>query len=310
MDSPTQPYLVAKKCGTALHFLLVHNKNLNKIRHFRRAQFKNHNKADDMVSQKKKGNEKPKTSRFKTIHAPEKQSIRQRSKAPNTHRATKLWTTCFSEYLVEKQLAPMDQLTNEELPDVLEQFYAEVCKKEKRISGQECDYPENEHSYKNTTLKAIRGALARYFKEERSIDIISGEQFIRANQLFAGVQKINKENGLGSIKSKPPITESDMQKIADYFKHCLAGPPNAKALQEITLFYIIFFLCRRGRENLRPMKKSTFSIAVDADDGRKYIYQAIDEAHKNHSQNDTSESNQGRIYEVLDNLLYNTIAVK
>ena len=46
------------------------------------------------------------------------------------------------------------------------------------------------------------------------------------------------------------------------------------------------------------MTVNTFKIAVDLEDGRRYVYQYIDEADKNHHQGDTTPSNKGRIYEV------------
>ena len=50
------------------------------------------------------------------------------------------------------------------------------------------------------------------------------------------------------------------------------------------------------------MTKSTFAIAVDPEDNRRYIYQAIDESDKNHQQNEMALSNQGCIYEVTGNI--------
>ena len=110
-------------------------------------------------------------------------------------------------------------------------------------------------------------------------------------------QKDNKQKGLGKIDNKPAITDEDMVKIAEYFKKVLAGPPNPKALLQMVVFNILYYLCRRGRENLRNMTKSTFAIAIDPKNGKKFIYQAQDEADKNHGPNDTSIANQGRIYE-------------
>ena len=79
-------------------------------------------------------------------------------------------------------------------------------------------------------------------------------------------------------------------------------PPNARNLQEIVIFYILFYMCRRDRENLRTMK-NTFQVAIVNEDAQKgrYIYQAVDECDKNHSANDTKASNDGRIYEIPGN---------
>ena len=71
--------------------------------------------------------------------------------------------------------------------------------------------------------------------------------------------------------------------------------PNRKVLQQIVLFNIMYYLCRRGRENLQKMTVSTFGIATDPDNMLQYIYQCVDEADKNHSANDTAKANQGGI---------------
>lgn len=241
---------------------------------------------------------KKKTSRFGTTNANEKQDILDKRKKPNTNRATKLWFTCFTDYLREKELPEVKDITNEDLPNILEQFYSEVRKKEAKENPKNEAAVEGDRLYKNTSLKAIRGALARYFKEARCIDIISNEKFLRANQVFEGVQRINKEKGLGSIISKPPIDDSDLHRITEYFKAGMSGPPNPQLLQQCVLFYIVLYMCRRGRENLRDMTKDTFKLTKDAEDGRMYIFQAVDEADKNHSHKDTTNSNDGRIYEV------------
>ena len=46
------------------------------------------------------------------------------------------------------------------------------------------------------------------------------------------------------------------------------------------------------------MSVNTFAIATDPDTKKEYIYQKVDEADKNHNQNDTHKANQGRIYKV------------
>ena len=66
---------------------------------------------------------------------------------------------------------------------------------------------------------------------------------------------------------------------------------------ELLLFNIIFYMERGGRENLRIMKKDTFTVEQNSD-GLHYIYQKKDEADKNQDEKDTENSNQSRIYGV------------
>ena len=47
----------------------------------------------------------------------------------------------------------------------------------------------------------------------------------------------------------------------------------------------------------KPMVKTTFGIKFGPESQRKYIYQKIDEADKNHLYHDTNKANDGRIYE-------------
>ena len=158
-------------------------------------------------------------------------------------------------------------------------------------------------NYKTSTLRSIHGALTHYFKDTQKLDIRSNDLFIEANEMFLGKTKDNKEKGLGNIKNKPPINDIDMAKIHNYFQTKLSKAPNPRVLQQAVIFYIIYYLCRCGRENLRTMTKSTFEVALDPECNLHYIYQATDEADKNHSDKDTDIANQGCIYEVPGNKL-------
>ena len=86
-----------------------------------------------------------------------------------------------------------------------------------------------------------------------------------------------------------------MSKLTSYFLDNMRGPPNPRKLQEFVLFNIIYYWGRRGRENLRYMTKLTFEAKKDHDN-REYIVEVIKECDKNHREDDTSASNEARIY--------------
>ena len=90
---------------------------------------------------------------------------------------------------------------------MLEDFYIEVKKK-----NTNPDDP-NKGAYKTQTLKCIHAALGRFFKEHRGIDIIKNELFIKANDIFLGMTKDNKQKGLREVGSYPPIDESDVKTL-------------------------------------------------------------------------------------------------
>ena len=132
------------------------------------------------------------------------------------------------------------------------------------------------------------------------MDVIANQNYIKTNEIFQAVTKRGKDEGRGEIENKPAITDADMSKLSTYFIHNMQGPPNGNLLQEIVLFNVIYYCGRRGRENLRKMTKDTFKIETDHD-GRKYLRQIIKECDKNHKEDDYSESNAARIYEMPGN---------
>lgn len=223
--------------------------------------------------------------RFKTVKPKEKDNIYEERIRPNTQKATKLWVNCFKDYLKEKKLATLEETLTENLPNILSDFYTELRK------------ADGENDYKISTLKCIRAALNRHFKEKRGVDIISDPRFIQANEMFKGVARKAKKEGRGEVDSKPPIEPEDLKKISDYIDANMSGPPNPAKLQEAVLFYVIYYMCRRGRQNLRAMKKDTFAIDTDAS-GKRFVFQQRKELDKNHKEDDMNPSSQARIYEI------------
>ena len=61
-------------------------------------------------------------------------------------------------------------------------------------------------------------------------------------------------------------------------------------------FEILYYLCRRGQENLRTMTKETFQPETDST-GNCYIFQKVEEMDKNHRDLNAGAVSQGRMYE-------------
>ena len=144
-------------------------------------------------------------------------------------------------------------------------------------------------------MKCIRAALDRYFQKERGIDIVKDENFIRANEMFKAVCVESKKAGKGVKKSFPPISQIDLERIAEYFCHDHMTKPDPRHLQQNMIFYIIYFFCRRGQENLYEMTKDTFKLITE-NDGTEYIIQDSDEIDKNHGFEDSTKTKEGRMY--------------
>ena len=106
-------------------------------------------------------------------------------------------------------------------------FHPEL--KKKKPNQSDGNDVENIAAYKNSTLRAIRAVLVRYFKDTKRVHII--QMFIEDNDMFLALINVNKEKGLGDVSSYPTIVDTDMKKLRDYFKAKMYGNPDPRALQ-------------------------------------------------------------------------------
>ena len=119
--------------------------------------------------------------------------------------------------------------------------------------------------------------------------------------IFKGVQVCAKKAGRGSRWHTPPITDEDMERLAIYFNIDQVWRPNPSILQRNLIFNIIYYLCRRGQENLYEITEDLFKV-ITQNDGSKYVMQVRDELDKNHQENDHNLTNQGKMYKVKGNI--------
>lgn len=220
---------------------------------------------------------------FGSSTSEDQSKLMQERNRESTARATRGMVKILTDYLAEKKMTPLPDLTDDELPDILYQFYTNL----RKAKGRE---------YKLQSLKCIRAGLNRYMKEQRNLDIIKDLCFTRTNEMFKAVTVKAKKSGLGSTKSNPPIEPDDMAKLAAHFDHDIMNNPNPRLLQKAVLFNIIFFFCHRGRQNIYTFTQDIFDIATDPD-GTQYVYQAVDEMDKNHGVEEKLPANDGRMYE-------------
>ena len=87
-----------------------------------------------------------------------------------------------------------------------------------------------------------------------------------------------------------------MQKLGNYFNVDHMNCPNPAVLQKCVIFNILYFLCRRGHENLYKMTDTFHELIVA--NGDRFLVQAEDELDKNHHENTTEIPNQGRMYDM------------
>ena len=97
-------------------------------------------------------------------------------------------------------------------------------------------------------MNSFRFGLQRYFIGISGVNIITDPQFNDANSVFTNIHRDIKAAGKGEIEHHPEI---DIRKLYASFDNSIPA-----GLQEKVWFDIMFYLCRRGRENPRKMTKS------------------------------------------------------
>ena len=222
-------------------------------------------------------------SRFASTTEEEMGEILKDKNAKNTNRATESALNTLSDYLKEKGHPLIQQNATENLPKLLTKFYTDLYKVDGEI-------------YKLSSLKCIQTGLNRYFKSERKLNIIADPRFMERNEMLKGVAIKSKKLGKALVKSYPPIEPEDMIALGEYFDHDLMNAPDPCKLQECVLFYVLYFFCHRGRENLYIMDLDTFRLSCDPD-GTRFVEQVKDEKDKNHSVDATTPTTEGRMYE-------------
>ena len=179
--------------------------------------------------------------RFLNIDKDEKEHILKGSKKQSTNKATVQHTNLLQLYLQKKRKPILEEILDSELPDILCDFYFSIRTK----TGKE--------TYSVQSQKCIQASLNCYFKSVRGINIITDPHFIQSNEVFDGCKAKAKKEGKGIKKKTEPILPQDMLKLGKYFEQDFELAPDQRKLQQCMMFYIIFFFCRRGQENLHDM---------------------------------------------------------
>ena len=101
-----------------------------------------------------------------------------------------------------------------------------------------------------------------------------------------------KRQRLAKVEHKPPISEEDLKKFYESSVFCLNDP---EKLQNKVFFEVMLYFCRRGRQNLRQLKKTDFLFNTDGT-GARYVCKTTDELTKNRREDDEG-FDRGVVYE-------------
>ena len=93
--------------------------------------------------------------------------------------------------------------------------------------------------------------------------MINDLAFNEANKVFGAKFVELKQQGLAKVEHKQPICQQDLQKL---YKCGIFDISNPVTLQNKIFFEVMLYFCHSGRQNLRLLKKTDFSVMTDAKD--------------------------------------------
>jgi hypothetical protein len=178
----------------------------------------------------------------------------------------------------------LEQMYDADMCSQLKSFYAAV-------RSQKGDL------YSKKSMISIRYGIQKHFLKIKNIDVVNNDAFKQANLVFQAKLVKIKGEGKGASVHKPPIEVDDIAIIYKSFNLDIPTDLQSKVFVDVMLFY-----CNRGRENLRELTKTDFSLHGSGDN--KYIA-LRDHSTKNHSgdSKDDNERQGGRLYVMPSNPL-------
>ena len=178
-------------------------------------------------------------------------------------------TKNLCEFAVTKghTLQGVTHMTRTQLAEFLRDFYGKV-----KI--------RNEDPF---SLKDLRAGLHKLFLDESNIDIISDRTFDLANGTFDLALRANPRKC-----NRMRIEIEDLKKI--YLSEAMdTNKPDS--LQNKVFFDITLYICNKGKEYFRSMKKNDFDVSTDIH-GRRYVW-LKDTSTSNNSQDEYSKMKRG-----------------
>ena len=158
-------------------------------------------------------------------------------------------TQMLMDYAVTKghTLNSVTHLSRPQLADFLRDFYLKMKQK----------------SDDSPPLKDLRLGLHKFFLEEVNIDILHDRNFELANTTF--------EQGLRSNPRKCHKVRIDMEDLKKIYLGEAMDTNKPDTLQNKVFFDISLYICNKGKDYLRNMKKTDFDVTTDIH-GRRYVW--------------------------------------
>ena len=177
----------------------------------------------------------------------------------NTVKQTGWALKTFIEWAVSENIdVNLATVGKMELADLLRRFYGAV----RTAKGE---------LYGISSYMGIRAGLNRHLNEppiSRSFCLMKDVEFTAANNVFAGVVKKLRKEGLDQTTHHPAITPGDIAKLR---ASSAMSPATPRGLQNKVWFDIQLHFGRRGKEGNRDLKPDSFVIKTD-ENGTRLVF--------------------------------------
>ena len=141
----------------------------------------------------------------------------------------------------------------------------------------------NQHGqlYGKSSLTNLRAGLNRHLTSppfNLQINLMKDRVFQGVNQVFVGLLRKLRLGGLSQVQHKDAITHADMLKL---YSSGTLGTHDPESLMHKVYVDVALHFCRRGREGLRELHKTSFSEKYD-ENNKAYITLSFTPLEKNH----------------------------
>jgi len=187
-------------------------------------------------------------SRIAAISADRIEQLLNGQLSQNTQRVIENSVAIFSAYADARNtsLQTLQQQPASEVNKFLQRFYTDVRKRD----GS---------PYTHSGLVSIRYGLQKHFRKMCRYDVVNDRAFRSSGEAFSAVLDEMKRQGR-EVQHKSPVSSDDFRKL---YGSGLLSTVDPVGLQNKVFVDLMVHLCKRGRDNLRAMKKSDFLVRTD-----------------------------------------------
>ena len=201
--------------------------------------------------------EKKVVERFSSASEADVKSMMAEASNKNTDKTTSTWLRVYREWAAAKQqIADLETIPPQKLDVVLQQFYAEVKKK-------------NGDDYEPESLAVMQASLDRFLRENNyGYSIVRDDKFCHSNKVLKGKASKLRQLGKGNRpNASQPLTWEDEEKLWSLGR---LGNSTPESLLHTVWYLLTQHLGFRGCQEHKQAEIDDFVFGID-ENGCEYV---------------------------------------